>query len=161
MPLTLPRAALVLALAVSPAGAQQTDSLMLDTPERRLVLRAPDLAALPRDTATVSFHQGPARHYEGVPVHALLREAGVRADSTRGQALRMRVVIDAADGYRVVLSLAELDPTLPDRRALLADRVDGAVLPANEGPFRLLLVGDPRHNRWARQVIAIRVRAEE
>jgi len=151
----------MLALTITPATAQRPDSLVVETPERRVVLTAADLAALPRDTATVSFHEAPARHYEGVPVHALLREAGVRADSTRGRALGLRVVVEAADGYRVVLSLAELDPTLPDRRALLADQVDGAPLPGNEAPFRLLLVGDPRHNRWARQVVAIRVRAED
>jgi len=159
--MTLAHTLLPIALALAPATAQQPDSLIVETPERCIALTAFDLAALPHDTATVSFHEDPARRYEGVPVHALLREAGVRADSTRGPALRMRVVIEAADGYRVVLSLAELDPTLPDRRALLADRVDGAPLAGNEAPFRLLLVGDPRHNRWARQVVAIRVRAEE
>jgi DMSO/TMAO reductase YedYZ molybdopterin-dependent catalytic subunit len=152
---------LAFVLAAAPAVAQPPDPLILETPERRLVLTAADLAALPRDTATVSFHENPAQRYEGVPIHVLLKEAGVRADSTRGRALRMRVVIDAADGYRAVLSLAEVDPTLPDRRALLADRVDGTPLTGNEAPFRLLLVGDPRHNRWVRQVVAIRVRTDE
>jgi hypothetical protein len=155
------RVLFLLTLAITPAAAQQPDSLVVETPERRVVLTAADLAILQRDTATVSFHEAPARLYEGVPIHALLREAGVRADSTRGRALRMRVVVEAADGYRVVLSLAEVDPTLPDRRALLADQVDGAPLPGDERPFRLLLVGDPRHSRWARQVIAIHVRAED
>jgi hypothetical protein len=155
------RALLALVLAIAPAGAQQPDSLIVETPARRLVLTAGDLARLPHDTATVSFHEGAAHLYRGIPVHAVLEQAGVRADSMRGRALGLRVVVEAADGYRVVLSLAEVDPTLPDRRAVLADQVDGAPLPGEERPFRLLLVGDPRHSRWARQVIAIHVRAED
>jgi DMSO/TMAO reductase YedYZ molybdopterin-dependent catalytic subunit len=156
-----PRVFLALVFALTPAGAQQPDSLIVDTPVRRVALSAADVASLPHDTATASFHEGPAHLYHGVPVHVLLARAGVRADSTRGPALVMRVVVEAADGYRVVLSLAEVDPTVPGRRVLLADRVDGTPLPGNEGPFRLLLVGDPRHSRWVRQVSAIRVRAEE
>lgn len=159
--MTRARTALALLLAATPAAAQPSDSLLVETPERRLVLTTADFAALPRDTATVSFHDDPAHVYEGVPLHALLKAAGIHADSTRGPALRMRIVIDAADGYRVVLSLAEVDPTLRDRRVLLADRVDGAPLAGNGAPFRLVLVGDPRHNRWVRQVVAIRVRIEE
>jgi len=38
--------------------------------------------------------------------------------------------------------------------------VDGQPLPPAEAPFRLLIAGDQRPPRWARQVVALRVRAE-
>jgi hypothetical protein len=91
----------------------------------------------------------------------LLAQLGVRADSIRGRAVGLRVVVEAADGYQVVLSLAECDPTVPDRQVLLADQVDGRSLPAVEAPYRLLIIGAPHHSRWARQVVALRVRAEQ
>jgi hypothetical protein len=80
-------------------------------------------------------------------------------DSLRSRSLALRVVVEATDGYRIVLGLAELDPTLGGRRAVLADQVDGQPLAA-AAPFRLLIAGDQRPPRWARQVITLRVRAE-
>jgi hypothetical protein len=70
------------------------------------------------------------------------------------------LVVEAADGYRVVLALADLDPTLGGRRILLADRMDGKPLPPDEAPWRLIIVGDQRPSRSARQVVTIRVIAE-
>jgi hypothetical protein len=84
--------------------------------------------------------------------------AAQATDSLRSRSLALRVVVEATDGYRIVL--AELDPTLGGRRAVLADQVDGQPLPAAAAPFRLLIAGDQRPPRWARQVIAVRVRAE-
>ena len=89
-----------------------------------------------------------------------MREAGVRTDSLRGPALATRLVVEASDGYRVVLTLADLDPSLGGRRVLLADRVDGKPLPADEAPWRLIIVGDQRPARSTRQVVRIRVIAE-
>jgi hypothetical protein len=154
------RTLLLLACLASPAAAQAGDSLVLESQGARAVVHAADWARLPRDTVRVRFHDQPEQLYSGVPVPALLQLVGVRADSLRGRSLTLRVVVEAADGYRIVLSLGELDPTLGGRRALMADRVDGQPLPAAEAPFRLLIAGDQRPPRWARQVVALRVRAE-
>ena len=67
------------------------------------------------------------------------------------------VVVDAADGYRVVFSLSELDTAYTDRVVLIADTRDGVALPAREGPFRLVVPGEKRAARWVRQVTAIDV----
>jgi DMSO/TMAO reductase YedYZ molybdopterin-dependent catalytic subunit len=154
------RTLLLLACLTSPAAAQGADSLLLESPTARLVLHAADWAGLPRDTMRVQFHDQPPQLYSGVPLPALLKLVGVRTDSLRGRSLALRLVVEAADGYRVVLSLSELDPTLGGRRALLADRVEGQPLPPTEAPFRLLIAGDQRPSRWARQVVALRVRSE-
>lgn len=154
------RSLLLLACLTTPAAAQAGDSLVLESPETRLVVHPAELAALPRDTMRVSFHDQPAQLYAGVPLPALLQLIGVRTDSLRGRTLALRVVIEAADGYRVVLALSDLDPTLGGRRVFLADRLDGQPLPPKEAPFRLLIAGDQRPSRWDRQIIALRVRAE-
>jgi hypothetical protein len=152
---------LVLTLwCAAPLAAQAGDSLIVVSPGARVVLHAGDMARLARDTARVQFHDQPAEEYSGVTLTTLLQLVGVRTDSLRGTGLALRVVIEAADGYRVVLALTDLDPTLGGRRAILADRVDGQPLPRKEAPFRLLIPGDQRPSRWARNVVAISVRAE-
>jgi hypothetical protein len=118
------------------------------------------LATTPRDTATMVFHGSAPLRYEGYSLRAVLRAAGISTDSLRGPALGARLVIEARDGYRVVLALADLDPSLGARRILLADRVDGKALPADEAPWRLIVVGDQRPTRSARQVVRIRVVTE-
>jgi len=144
----------------APAAAQAGDSLVIESPDARLVLHPADWARLPQDTMRVQFHEQPAELYAGVPLPALLELIGVRTDSLRGKALSLRLVVEAADGYLVVLTLTDLDPTLGGRRTLLANRVEGQLLPAKEAPFRLLIAGDQRPSRWARNVVALRVRAE-
>ena len=68
------------------------------------------------------------------------------------------LLVVAADGYRVVLALPEVDPDLTDKMVLLADREDGKRLGADEGPFRLVVPDDKRHNRWVKRVTHIGVR---
>ena len=154
------RLLLLFACLTTPAAAQAGDSLLIETPESRLVVHAAEWAALPHDTMRVAFHDQPSQLYAGVPLPALLQLVGVRTDSLRGRALALRIVLEAADGYRVVLALSDLDPTLGGRRVILADRVDGQPLPPKEAPFRLLIAGDQRPSRWARQITTLRVRAE-
>ena len=76
----------------------------------------------------------------------------------RGQHLATYLLIEAADGYRVVFALPELDPAFTDREVLLADRRDGQPLAAAEGPLRLVVPGEKRHARWIRQVLSCTIR---
>ena len=121
---------------------------------------AAGLRTMPRDTMQLVAHDQPAVTYEGISLAAILKSVGVRTDSLRGPALATRIVTESSDGDRVVLALADLDPSLGGRRILLADRMDGRPLPAAEGPWRLLVGGDLRPARWARQVLRIRVATE-
>src|SRR5262245_51459294 len=94
-------------------------------------ITAATIRSLPRDSASMTFHDQPAVMYSGYSLAALLRSAGVRTDSLRGPALATRIVAEASDGYRVVLALADLDPALGNRRVLIADRMNGEPLPVN------------------------------
>lgn len=122
-----------------------------------LVLDAAALAKLPRSSVRASAH-GVDGEWEGVPLIEVLRAAGAPVgDALRGPNLQLYVRVSAADGYRVVYALAELDPAFRDDGVLLADRRDGRPLAADEGPFRLIAPREARPGRWVRQVTAIDV----
>lgn len=116
-----------------------------------VILGAAELGRLTRLEVRASEH-GRAATFAGVSFQAALAAAGVRLDSLRGPALADIAIVDAADGYRVVFSLAELAADLGGRAVLLADRRDGAALAATEGPWRLVVAADGRPARWIRQV---------
>jgi hypothetical protein len=102
-------------------------------------------------------HSGPA-HFEGVPLSAVLVLAGVQlGDTLRGPRMAEALLVEAADGYRVVFALAEADPAFATREIILADKRDGKPLDDKEGPFRIVAPGDARPARWVRQVTALRV----
>ena len=155
--------ALALALAAAlqaPPAAQRPDSLLVEVAGRVTVLREADLARLPQDSQPATFH-GQTHVYAGPRITEVLRVAGVALDSLHGPTLTTRVVVEASDGYRVVYSLPELLPGFNGRRVLVAFRMDGGALPANERPFRLVAPEDgAEHSRWIRAVTAIRLRRE-
>jgi DMSO/TMAO reductase YedYZ molybdopterin-dependent catalytic subunit len=120
-------------------------------------LDAAALLELPRRAFDATEH-GKTSHWEGVGLSDVLGNAGVPlGDALRGKNLALYVVVSAADGYRAVYSLAELDPAMCDGDVILADRRDGQPLDVKEGPFRIVAKDDRRPARWVRQVIAIDV----
>jgi hypothetical protein len=98
-----------------------------------------DFSALPHKTLKVTNpHDQKDEVYERVPLADLLRIAGAPSgDKLRGAALATYVV-EAADGYRVVFSLAELDPGIQDSNVIVADKLDGRPLDDKLGPLRLV-----------------------
>jgi DMSO/TMAO reductase YedYZ molybdopterin-dependent catalytic subunit len=121
-------------------------------------LDAAALQKLPRRAFDATEH-GKRAHWEGVALADVLGDAGVPlGEALRGRNLALYVVVSAADGYRAVYSLAELDPAIRDGEVILADRRDGQPLDAKEGPFRIVAKDEKRPARWVRQVIAIDVR---
>jgi len=54
------------------------------------------------------------------------------------------LVVEGADGYKVVFSLPELDPAFGNRVVLLAERRDGHALAADEAPLRLVILEEQR-----------------
>ena len=89
----------------------------------------------------------------------VLRLAGVPlGKGLRGDRMMAYLVVEAADGYRVVFALPEVDPAFTDRTILLADRRDQQPLSSHEGPLRLIVPGEKRHARWVRQVTAFTIR---
>jgi DMSO/TMAO reductase YedYZ molybdopterin-dependent catalytic subunit len=122
-----------------------------------LTLDAAALAKLPHVTVQASDH-GVNGNWLGVPLSAILSAAGVPlGEALRGKEMALYVRISAADGYRVVYALAELDPQFRAEPVILADRHDGEALGAKEGPLRIIAPTDRRPARWIRQVTRIDV----
>jgi hypothetical protein len=143
----------LLAQATTSAAAPTLTLVGLDGRSR--AVSSADLASLARHDTTVSAHQVSGR-YSGVALTDLLALVNAPlADSLRGRSLATYVLVEAADGYRVLFSIAELDANFTDRIVIVADRKDGQPLAAAEGPYRLIVPGEKRPARWARQVTRI------
>src|SRR5215475_12734315 len=112
-----------------------------------------DLAKLPRREVRARDRDGAEVTFAGVALVDLLRLAGVPlGEKLRGNNMALYLLIEAADGYRVVFALPELDPAFTERVVLLADHRDGQPLTTTEGPLRLVVPDEKRHARWVRQV---------
>jgi len=107
-----------------------------------LTLSADDLAKMPRASVRVTRHDMETV-YEGVWLHEVLKRAGVpQGSELRGKALASYVLAEAQDGYQVVFSLAELDPSFIDNQILLADTANGKPLSGAQGRFSLVVPKD-------------------
>ena len=98
-------------------------------------------AKLPRSTVQAVDHDGKEVAFEGVAVHEVLKllNAPLGKD-LRGKNLVLYVLAEAADGYRAVYALAELDADFTDRIILIADRRNGQPLAEKEGPLRIVVL---------------------
>ena len=127
------------ALAISGDGAATT-------------LSASDLQGLARTCVAVKEGTETVT-YEDVVAGELLHRAGVpQGAQLRGEALARYVLASGSDGYRVVFSLAELDPGFGGSEVIVADSRDGRSLPASQGPLRLVASKDLRASRWVRML---------
>jgi hypothetical protein len=124
---------------------------------KQTVLSKGDLEALPTTTVTTGSSDAPAT-FVGVAVRALLEKAGVGfGEALRGKRLASCLVVEAADGYRVVIALPELDPAFTDRQIVLAYLRNGKPLDEKEGPYRIIIPDEKRMARWVRQVTTLRI----
>lgn len=122
-----------------------------------ITLSHTELSEMPR-RAVDGVDHGVRARFEGVSVSALLERIGAPlGEKLRGRAAALGVLVEAADGYRTLFALAELDPTFSDDAVILADRRDGQPLSDFEGPLRIVAVGDQRQARWVRQVVSLRL----
>jgi len=123
-----------------------------------LILTRADLEKLPPIAIKAKDHGGKERMYGGVALVEVLRQAGVTlGGQLRGGNLAKYVLISAADGYRVVFSLPEIDPEFASQTILLAYAEDNKPLPAGEGPFRLVVPDEKKHARWIRDIVSIKI----
>lgn len=135
-------AAIALAFATLPA------SLPLD---------AASLAPLPRASADLTAH-GKTSRCDGVWLADLVAAKGLPSgEAVRGPALSILIRAEAADGYRVVFALSEIDRRLGNKPVLIADRCDGKPLPADDGPLRLVVPGEARAARSVKQLRALSI----
>lgn len=122
-------------------------------------LTSADLAKLPRRQIKAKDHDGRDATFSGVDLAAVLKLAGVKfGKETKGANLSSYLTVEAADKYRVVFAMTELDADFTDKIILLADARDGKPLSKEEGNLRLVVPDEKKQGRWARQVIKLTVR---
>jgi hypothetical protein len=96
--------------------------------------------------------------FVGVTLKALLEKASVTFGETlRGKRLASCLLVEAADGYRVVIALPEIDSAFTDKQILLAFSRNGKDLDQKEGSYRLVIPDEKRMARWVRQVTSMKI----
>jgi hypothetical protein len=125
---------------------------------QKAALTLSELDSLPRFKISATQH-GASHDFEGALLGEVLAKVGAPAGKAiRGQELADVIVIEARDGYKVALDLAETDPAMrAGERVILADRMDGNPLDVSTRPFQLVVEGDLRPSRAVRMVSAIRL----
>jgi hypothetical protein len=132
-------------------------TLELNGPDgRHLSLTADALQSMPRQTVQVhNSHTKAEETYQGVALSLLLaRLDAPLGPKLRGKALTMYVVAEGTDKYRVVYSLAEVDPAFHAGTVIVADREDGQRI-GKDGPFKLVNTEDKLPARWIRNLASI------
>jgi hypothetical protein len=150
--------ALVFAWAFS-SGALQCQQLTVQTDSAKpVVLSRADLEALPHTKVTAAEHSSGPVNFEGVTLRSVLEKAGVAfGESMKGKRLTNCLLVEAADGYRAVIALPELDPAFTDKQTLLAFLRNGKPLGEKEGPYRIVIPDEKRMARWVRQVTMLKI----
>jgi DMSO/TMAO reductase YedYZ molybdopterin-dependent catalytic subunit len=127
--------------------------------EHNLKLSFADLARFPRDSLRATDELGKESLFEGVLVAEILRSAGMKfGKELRGKKLADYLLVETADGYRVVFALPEFDPSFKQTLVLLADTRDGGPLNESDGQLRLIIPHEKRYARWVRHLVALHVR---
>lgn len=123
-----------------------------------------DLQALPATTQTDTFLSGatPQTHtYTGTSLWSLVNARGLPATPSRhNDVLRDVVVATGSDGYKVVYSAGELNPSFGNRAALVAyaEKVGNATTPLGADGFaRTTAPGDIKGGRYVSNLTNINV----
>jgi DMSO/TMAO reductase YedYZ molybdopterin-dependent catalytic subunit len=123
-----------------------------------LKLTLKDVEKYPPAEVKAKDREGKEHTFKGTALATVLDSAGVTlGKNLRGENLAKYVIITAADNYKVVYSLAEIDPEFTSNTVLLCTHVDGKPLPKGEGPFRIVNPVDKKPARWIREVVSMRV----
>jgi hypothetical protein len=125
---------------------------------KTLTLSPEELAALPHKSVSVfNAHSKANETYSGVPLADLLSKVGVPlGESVRGKLFLTGVVASGMDGYGVLYSLAEVDPSIHTGDVIVADTVDGKKLD-KDGVFKMVSSEERRPARWVRNLTSISV----
>ena len=124
-----------------------------------LVLEPSDLKAYPHATIKVhNDHTNADESYSGVALADLLSKQGAHlGKDLHGKALANYVVATGSDGYKVLLSVAEIDPAFHSGQVIVADQLD-AIPFEKDGPHKLIVSEDKRPARWVRNLVSIEIK---
>ena len=143
-----------LLLSAALAHCQQ---LTVEIGGKQTTLTKSDIQSLPH--VKVTTHGVDATDtFEGVALKSVLEKAGVEfGHSLRGKRLASYLLVEAADDYRVVIALPEMDPDFTDKQIVLAFLQNGKPLDAKAGPYRIVIPDEKRMARWVRQVTKLKL----
>jgi hypothetical protein len=128
---------------------------------KQTTLTRTDIEALPHVKVT-STASGASMTFEGASLKSVLERGGVGFGQVmKGKQLASCLLVEAADGYRVVIALPEIDEAFNDKQFVLAFLKDGKPLDEKEGPYRIVIPDEKRMARWVRQVTALKIAAVE
>jgi hypothetical protein len=148
---------------VKPAYEKDVLVLSVDPFLQVFRIKVEELKEIARKTVAVhNPHSNADEKYEGVELADLLTKYGAPlGKELRGPALANYVVATGSDGYKVVFSLAEVDPSFHPGNVLVADTMNGKPLDAHTGPFRLVVTEDQRPARGVRNLVSLEVKAAQ
>ncbi|SAK80806.1 Oxidoreductase molybdopterin binding domain protein [Caballeronia hypogeia] len=110
------------------------------------------LQALPAVTRTVGTST-----YTGVSLWSLLDAAGIQTNAAnKNDLLGFYLVATGSDGYRTVVSLAELSPDFGNQPDMVAYAMNGAPL-TSTGFARLVIPNDGKAGRYVSNLVALEV----
>ncbi len=105
---------------------------------------------------------GDAVVYHGMPLLEVIENAGVETKTMAGQRKTAPAIVVAAsrDGYTVAFSLGELLMHRSDPRVFLVSESAAGPLPENEGPVRLIVLGDRARSAYGLRTVELRYVAQ-
>jgi hypothetical protein len=103
-------------------------------------------------------HDEKVHRYSGVTIADLLIKAGIMlGDSAKSKTINSYIIVTAADNYKAIYTIPEIDPLFATRSIILSNRADKRPLATEDGPFQIVVPGEKKHARWVRQVTGIQV----
>lgn len=150
--------------ATAPAAPTATELRVEGLGTASIVLRPADLEALGAEDIAWSHH-ATTDTYRATALDKVLARAGLdagqggpgTAPTDKHLGWRRLVVAEARDGFTAIFSSAELLPDIGATRALVAWQKNGAPLPPDEAPLRLLVTTDRKGSRSVRQLVGLHV----
>ncbi len=150
-----------LALAAPPPLTQMTPpaTIAVKGPDgRSAVISESDLRDMRRYDVAVTWGGGHA--YAGAALSEILARVGAPSEvRLHGPALDQVVIVKGRDGFIAVLAIAETAIGFKGQPVILADTEDGQPLNDKEGPYRLVIGGEPKPPRSVWGVSEIELRA--
>ena len=146
-------------VGVTPAGLAPGSVRVTGLTGQTQTLTAVDIAKLPHEHVSLT-HNDATTDYAGPLLSDILRDAGAPLGvRMHGSGVNDVVFVTAADKYRVVLTLGEVDPSFhKGAKVILADQADGKPLSGKDAPYRLVVDGDMKPARSAFGVVSIELK---
>ena len=149
--------ALLFALFLDAVAVQSQQLTIQIGTGKQIVLSQTDIETLPHSKVTTGTSDD-STPFEGVALKAVLDKAGVGlGEPLKGKRMASCLLVEAADGYRVVIALPETNPAFTDKQIILAFLKNGKPLDDKEGPYRIVIPDEKKMARWVRQVTTLKI----